>query len=224
MPKLVSTTTSSTSTTSSKKTKKSVEEITKDLGYNLNVRPIHYTLKIELNHETDTFTGTVTIEVEFLESVKSFMVNAQDMDILTVKMTENMTENNEFKSVKMTEKMKFKNLDDQLIIYCDREKGNYQLVVEFTGDVSKKNEGFYVSPSRNDSVSLYSTHFEPSDARKAFPCFDHPNMKATFDIEITASEIFTILSNNTVQTESVNDGKRSQERKTKYPEKYSVTQ
>ncbi|ELA45804.1 hypothetical protein VCUG_02709, partial [Vavraia culicis subsp. floridensis] len=77
-----------------------------------------------------------------------------------------------------------------------------RLSITFNGRVTTKMEGFYSSEYGTDQ-KMYSTHFEPTDARKAFPCFDHPAMKATFDIEITADKDLTILSNMSAKDEVI---------------------
>ncbi len=42
---------------------------------------------------------------------------------------------------------------------------------------------------------MFSTQFESCDARRAFPCFDEPNLKASFDFEIEIPEDQVALSN-----------------------------
>ena len=42
---------------------------------------------------------------------------------------------------------------------------------------------------------MFSTQLESSDARRAFPCMDEPNLKASFDFEIEIPRDQTALSN-----------------------------
>ena len=52
------------------------------------------------------------------------------------------------------------------------------------------------SVARDDEFHyMFSTQFESSDARKALPCFDEPNLKATFDLKIEIPNDQVALSN-----------------------------
>lgn len=80
-----------------------------------------------------------------------------------------------------------------------------QVEMKFTGTLNDKMAGFYRSTYKNADGSeavLATTQMEATDARRAFPCFDEPALKAKFTITLIAEKHFTCLSNMDVASES----------------------
>ncbi|WP_227999192.1 aminopeptidase N [Nocardia australiensis] len=73
-----------------------------------------------------------------------------------------------------------------------------ELVVEADCEYSNTGEGLhrFVDPT-DDAVYLYS-QFETADAKRMFACFDQPDLKATFDISVTAPTDWQVISNGAV--------------------------
>ncbi|XP_022539693.2 alanyl (membrane) aminopeptidase b, tandem duplicate 1 [Astyanax mexicanus] len=81
---------------------------------------------------------------------------------------------------------------------------SYSLFTEFEGELADDLGGFYRSEYTESGVRkvLATTQMQPTDARKAFPCFDEPAMKAEFNITILHDPSTVALSNGK-QIESV---------------------
>ncbi|XP_046982888.1 aminopeptidase N-like isoform X1 [Schistocerca americana] len=74
----------------------------------------------------------------------------------------------------------------------------YVLSVPFRGQLQEATlTGFYRTSYMEDGRSKWIalTHFEATEARSAFPCFDEPVMKAMFQINIIHSSNYTAISN-----------------------------
>ncbi|XP_068595878.1 aminopeptidase Ey-like [Brachionichthys hirsutus] len=73
----------------------------------------------------------------------------------------------------------------------------YLLFTEFTGELADDLGGFYRSEYTEDGKEkvVATTQMQPTDARKAFPCFDEPAMKAVFDITLIHDHGTVALSN-----------------------------
>jgi aminopeptidase N len=83
-----------------------------------------------------------------------------------------------------------------------------ELVVEADCEYSNTGEGLhrFVDPT-DDAVYLYS-QFETADAKRMFACFDQPDLKATFDISVTAPADWKVISNGAVvETLAADPGK-----------------
>jgi aminopeptidase 2 len=80
-----------------------------------------------------------------------------------------------------------------------------QLEIKFTGQLNDKMAGFYRSTYKNKDGSegiLATTQMEATDARRAFPCFDEPALKAEFTVTLIADKKLTCLSNMDVASET----------------------
>lgn len=84
----------------------------------------------------------------------------------------------------------------------------------FVGALGDQIGGFFGSPfTRPDGSTgvVAATSMEPEQARQAFPCFDEPALKATFNVTLVADAGLTCLSNMDVA--AVEDMSSSGEKK-----------
>jgi aminopeptidase 2 len=75
-------------------------------------------------------------------------------------------------------------------------KANLKLT--FTGILNDKMAGFYRSSYTHPDGStqyLATSQMEPTDARRAFPCFDEPALKAQYTVTLIADPKHTCISN-----------------------------
>ena len=86
-----------------------------------------------------------------------------------------------------------------------------ELIVEVEAIYSKTGEGLQrsVDPVDNE-VYLYSQG-ETAFIRNMYPCFDQPDLKATFDFTVIAPAHWEVISNNPVKNKSEVDGKKKWE-------------
>jgi len=73
-------------------------------------------------------------------------------------------------------------------------KGNNAVTVNFTRKHSTNGEGLHrFKDPVDDKVYLYS-HFEPAAAQQMFALFDQPDLKATFEMIVSAPQEWTVFS------------------------------
>ncbi|KAL8559955.1 hypothetical protein ACOMHN_041426 [Nucella lapillus] len=90
-----------------------------------------------------------------------------------------------------------------LEINLDRELKvgqKYSVAMNFTGPLKDDLHGLYLSSYErgNRTVYLATTQFQPTDARKAFPCFDEPAIKSRFNVTLVRPSQLSSLSNTPV--------------------------
>jgi aminopeptidase N len=98
------------------------------------------------------------------------------------------------------------------ILLPQKMNGSISIKISYEGQINNKMAGFYRSKYVSSGQTKYIavTQFEESDARRAFPCMDHPAKKATFDIIMDVDRDLVAISNGAIarQTPLENGKKR----------------
>ncbi|XP_037623574.1 aminopeptidase N-like [Sebastes umbrosus] len=170
--------------------------------------PDHYNLtlwpRLTRNETTNLyiFTGNSSVEFECTEETDLILIHSNKLNYTTL-------ENDRFARLTSVNtgvkapSIKSSWLQDEtqyLVLQLDGKllKDHwYHLYTEFTGELANDLGGFYRSEYLEDGVKkvVATTQMQPTDARKAFPCFDEPAMKAIFYITLIHDRGAVALSN-----------------------------
>nr|XP_034185422.1 aminopeptidase N-like [Osmia lignaria] len=172
-----------------------------EINYRLpnDVSVINYELSMEPDLTNFIFTGQVKITIKILNDINSLTLNAKHLNVTK----ENVTvtaEDPKDPAVTATE-VDHQEEPEFLVIHLSGKPAktkNYNLLIKFTGELHNNTKGFYRSryfDKDNNVKYIATTHFEPTGARWAFPCWDEPEYKAPFTITITHSDKYTAIAN-----------------------------
>jgi puromycin-sensitive aminopeptidase len=171
-----------------------------------NVIPSRYELVLEPDLSAATFSGEVAISVDVKAPVDQIVLNAKELEIDEAWLERDGT--------RLDAEASFETETERCILALSAtaEPGAWTLKSRFRGVLNDKLEGFYRSsfkdPSGTEQV-LATTQFESTDARLAFPCWDEPDLKATFAVTLVVPEGVLALSNGAeVSNEPTKDGRR----------------
>lgn len=145
--------------------------------------PYHYNLLIKADVSNLRFEGQQTVYFDLTNSTNTIVIHTKEMNISTDRVKSVST--NIIYTV--AKQFIYKENEYFVVILSDNlPLGKYLLTLNFNAEVSTKLTGFYRSSYKENGTEeiLLTTKFQPTDARKAFPCFDEPDLKATFDISI----------------------------------------
>ena len=80
--------------------------------------------------------------------------------------------------------------------------GKNTLNLDFTAPVAAAGKAITRFEDKDDNSEYLYTLFVPMDAEMAFPCFDQPDLKGRFRLELTAPENWTAISNTAIESQS----------------------
>ena len=149
--------------------------------------PEHYDIHLSPDFETDTFAGEVSIRVRLTDPARSITLHAAEIDFQEATITARGTR----QSASVT--FDSKNDTATLAVPVEIPAGAAAIHIRYTGRLNDQLRGFYLSRANNREYAI--TQMEPTDARRAFPSFDEPAMKATFALKATIGIGDTAISN-----------------------------
>ncbi|PSN39002.1 Aminopeptidase N [Blattella germanica] len=176
-----------------------------------NVIPLHYDIKLTPLLESDqsgpkTFEGEVEITISVLENTQTVTLHYNDMEIHNVIIED--VNNNEINTQSLLYDQTTHFLVIQRMDTDYFESGSeYLIKINYTGNHRDDMYGFYRSHYKvsNGIRWIATTQFQPTHARRAFPCFDEPALKANFTIHVKKEDGRHTLTNMPLRTDIVDD-------------------
>jgi puromycin-sensitive aminopeptidase len=159
--------------------------------------PTHYDIRLELDLETFTFTGSVGVDFDVTEATDSLVLNAAEVEIKSATLAN---------GVEVTEIA----YDDEmeratLTLGATIEPGSYRVEMEHSGVINDQLRGLYRSVYRDAQGTehpLATSQCQSTDARRIFPCWDEPDFKATYQTTMVVADGLEAYS-NTAELERV---------------------
>jgi aminopeptidase N/puromycin-sensitive aminopeptidase len=158
------------------------------------VRPEHYALTLTPDLKAATFAGVESIDLDLAEPTTSITLNAAEIAFQSVTVT----------AAGKTQRAAISlGADKQQATFIFPDKlpaGKATLSIAYTGILNNELRGFYLSKTARRNYAV--TQFEATDARRAFPCFDEPALKAAYDLSLIVDSGDTAISNTPIEADT----------------------
>ena len=172
-----------------------------------NIRPRRYELSLEPDLDSFTFSGEETVLIDVAESSSTIVLNAAELAVSEASV--------DIGSEVLPGTIAHDDETERLTLEFPKPLplGEARLHLRFTGTLNDQLRGFYRSRyAAADGTEQYlaTTQFEATDARRAFPCWDEPAVKAEFVVTLVVSHQHVAISNMPMATEHpTSDAKRA---------------
>ncbi|EJW03981.1 hypothetical protein EDEG_01714 [Edhazardia aedis USNM 41457] len=168
--------------------------------------PLHYDLLINTDTEKHDFAGRVSVLCKVYEATNLVKLNSKEIQITehSLFVLKDSRENkHSCEEVRKVSEYKFSEDENEQTIQFELKEDLHpgqilEIIIVFESKLSTNMNGYYVSKYKHENVVKYmfSTHFEATSARSAFPCFDQPDMKATYKVSLILPSDLQGISNS----------------------------
>src|SRR3954470_6023672 len=158
------------------------------------VVPEHYTLKVTPDLAKATFAGEESIDVRLEQSADRIVLNAAEITFQSV--TVDAGGATQTARVDLDPKTEMATFTVPRAIAA----GPATVHITYTGKLNDQLRGFYLS--KTDRRRYAVTQLEATDARRMFPSFDEPALKATFDLTAVIDSGDHAISNGAISSDT----------------------
>lgn len=151
------------------------------------VVPEHYTLWFAPDLANETFRGRAVIRVQLKTPLSEITLHAAEIEFGDVTIVAGGT------MQRATVRLDAASETATLTVPQRIAAGPATIQIAYTGILNDKLRGFYISRANGRKYAV--TQLEATDARRAFPSFDEPIYKATFEISLMIDNGDTVISN-----------------------------
>ena len=152
-----------------------------------NVVPEHYALWFAPDLDKETFRGRSSIDVVLTEPSTTVTLHAAEIAFSEVTITSGGRTQTARVTLDPTRETATFTVPQPIA------EGKATIQIAYSGILNDKLRGFYISKANGRKYAV--SQMEPTDARRAFPSFDEPAFKATFDIALMIDSADTAISN-----------------------------
>jgi puromycin-sensitive aminopeptidase len=168
------------------------------------VAPQRYAIRLTPDLTRWTFSGEEKILLQVHQPVHEIILNAAELEIQSVSLKDASGQVHRASVTLDSEEERAR-----FSFGADLAPGTAELNIQFTGILNDKLHGFYRSTYKGadgKDKPLASTQFESTDARRAFPCWDEPALKAVYQVTLVIDEKLTAISNAGIVRETLEPG------------------
>ncbi|KIO32561.1 hypothetical protein M407DRAFT_213745 [Tulasnella calospora MUT 4182] len=169
-----------------------------------NVKATHYDLTFKTDLEDLTFKGYGVIHLDIVEETKEIIFNASsDLSIGDVSIHSEALKTEQVQSASEVKIQKDEERVTVLFTHALPKGSKAKLHLGWDAKLTGSMTGYYYSSTEHEGKKRYYTltQFEPTAARRAFPSWDEPLLKATYDVTMISRADTVNLSNMPVTSE-----------------------
>ncbi|KAK7043674.1 Aminopeptidase 2 mitochondrial [Paramarasmius palmivorus] len=160
-----------------------------------NVKPSHYDLTIQTDLDKLTFNGYVKISLDVKEDTDTIVLNSNGLQLGKATVYSDALKKSEAEIEQTYDEKETRVTFKFPTVFPAGSKAELQ--ISYSGELKDNMVGYYRSSWEHEGKTKYYalTQFEPVDARRAFPSWDEPQLKATYAITLISKVNTTSVTN-----------------------------